>query len=81
MLESKRATIEGATQTANEKFARAEEREAEFRRDRQKQRDDDAAKTMRLRALRLAKEAAEREARAKAANEKPRKLKQATTAG
>jgi hypothetical protein len=81
MLASKRATIKLATQTANEKFTRADEREAAFRRERQKQRDDDAAKTVRLRALRLAKEAAEKEARANVTNEKPQKLKRATQTG
>jgi hypothetical protein len=78
MREAERAKIERATQSANERFARANEREAEFHRERQKQRDADAAKTARLRALRLAKEAAEKEARAKAAAEKPTKLKQGT---
>ncbi len=78
MLESKRDKIVRATQSANEKFTRVNEREAEFRRERKKQQDADAAKTTRLRALRLAKEAAEKEAQAKAAAEKPMKLKRAT---
>jgi hypothetical protein len=71
MLVSKREKIEKATQSANDKFARASEREAEFRRERQKQLDADSVKTTRLRALRLAKEAADREVEAKAAAEKP----------
>jgi hypothetical protein len=71
MLESKRDKIEKATQTAKDKFARAIEREADFRRERKKSLDADGVKTARLRALRLAKEAADREAQAKAAAEKP----------
>ena len=80
MLESKRDKIVRATQSANDKFTRMNEREAEFRRERKKQLDADAAKTTRLRALRLAKEAAEKEAQAKAAAEKPMKLKRAPQA-
>jgi hypothetical protein len=70
MLESKRDKIEKATQTAKDKFARAVEREADFRRERQKLRDADAAKTARLRALRFAKEAADKETQAREAVEK-----------
>lgn len=70
MLESKRAKMESATRTANEKFARAAEREAEFRRERQKRLAADDAKTAKLRALRLAKEAADREEHARAEAEK-----------
>jgi hypothetical protein len=81
MLASKRANIERATSSANDKFARANERDAEFRRERQKQRDLDDAKTARLRALRLEKEAAEKEARAKARIEKLLRPKRAKEAG
>jgi hypothetical protein len=70
MLESKRDKIERATQTAKDKFARATEREAEFRRQRQKVSDADSVKTARLRALRLAKEAADKETEAREAAEK-----------
>ena len=78
MREAERTKIERATQSANDRFARANAREAEYVRERQKQRDADDTKTTRLRALRLAKEAAEKEAQAKAAVEKPTKLKHAT---
>jgi hypothetical protein len=64
-LESRREKIERATQTANDKFARVSERDVEFRRTRQKALDADAAKTARLRALRLAKEAADKEVAAR----------------
>lgn len=61
MLESDRERRERTSQRANEKFARALEREEGFLRERQKERDADAAKIARLRALRLAKEASVRE--------------------
>lgn len=70
MLESKREKIESAMRKANDRFARAAEREAEFQKERQKHLDADAAKTARLRALRLAKEAEDREIQAKEAAEK-----------
>jgi hypothetical protein len=70
MLESKRDKLQRATNTASERFARANEREAEFRRLRQKALDADAAKTARLRALRLAKEAADNEIKAREESER-----------
>jgi hypothetical protein len=70
MLDVKRERIEAATRKAADRFARAAEREVRFLSERQKARDLDAAKTTRLRALRLAKEATDREAQAKIAAEK-----------
>ncbi len=70
MLQSKRDKFASATQHANEKFAKAAAREAEFLREKEKLFQADAAKTARLRALRLAKEAADREALAKETEEK-----------
>ncbi len=70
MLESKRAKMESAARNANDKFARAEAREAEFRNDRQKRLDADAVKTAKLRALRMAKETADREVQEREAAEK-----------
>lgn len=70
MLQSKRDKVASATQHANEKFAKAAAREAEFLREKEKLFQADAAKTARLRALRLAKEAADREVLEKAAEEK-----------
>ncbi len=70
MLQSKRDKVATATRHANEKFAKAAAREAEFLRERERLLQVDAAKTARLRALRLAKEAADRETLAKEAEEK-----------
>jgi len=70
MLQSKRDKFASATQQANEKFTKAAAREAEFLREKEKLFQADAAKTARLRALRLAKEAADREALAKETEEK-----------
>ena len=70
MLQSKRDKFAAATQHANEKFAKAAAREAEFLREKEKLFQADAAKTARLRALRLAKEEADRAAQAKEAEEK-----------
>jgi hypothetical protein len=70
MLQSKREKFASAAQHANEKFTKAAAREAEFLREKQKQFEADAAKTARLRALRLAKEGADREALAKEIEEK-----------
>jgi len=69
MLLSKRDKIQAATQNANDKFAKLAKREEEFQRERVRLRDLDAAKTARLKALRLAKEAADREIRATAESE------------
>jgi hypothetical protein len=71
MLESKRNKAENAQRSASEKFARLAQREAEFWREKEKRLTADTAKTDRLRALRLAKEAADRETRAKEAQDKP----------
>jgi hypothetical protein len=70
MLQSKRDKFASATQHANEKFAKAAAREAEFLREKEKLFQADAAKTARLKALRLAKEAADREALAREIEEK-----------
>ena len=67
MIESKRDRIESAKRTAGEKFARVAAREAEFWREKEKRDQAVAAKTARLRALRLAKEAEDRETRAREA--------------
>ena len=80
MLELKREKIEKATRSANDKFARAEAREADFRMERQKRLDADAVKTVKLRALRMAKEATEREARAKVLAEKQAAIEAKRTA-
>ncbi|HEY5207903.1 MAG TPA: hypothetical protein VIJ42_00500 [Stellaceae bacterium] len=65
MLESKRNKAENARRTASEKFARLAASEAEFWREKEKRLSADATKTERLKALRLAKETADREAKAK----------------
>jgi hypothetical protein len=61
MFEVKRDRVEKVTQTANARSERAVEREAEFRRGKQAMLNADAAKTARLRSLRLAKDAADKE--------------------
>jgi hypothetical protein len=70
MLESKRNKAESARRNAGEKFARLAQSEAEFWREKERRLSADAVKTDRLRGLRLAKEAAEREVRAKEAQDK-----------
>ena len=70
MLESRRAKQEGAHQKAQDRLAKAAARHAEVLRENEKRLQADAIKTARLRALRLAKEAADRELLAKAAAEK-----------
>ncbi|MGH7073839.1 MAG: hypothetical protein ACREFD_06510 [Stellaceae bacterium] len=65
MIESKRTKIESAKRTASEKFARNLERDADFWREKEKRDQAVVAKTARLRALRLAKEAEDRDTRAK----------------
>jgi hypothetical protein len=65
MIEEKRNKIENAKRTAGEKFARMAAREADFWREKEKQDQVQVAKGARLRALRLAKEAEDRETRAK----------------
>ena len=69
MLASKREKILNATRNAADKFAKAAQRDAEFVRERDRLQQLDAAKTARLRALRLAKEAADRETQAREAAE------------
>jgi uncharacterized protein (DUF885 family) len=64
MLDSRREKLESGARKANDKFTRAAERESEFLRDRQKNRDAEDAKASRLRTLRLAKEAADKETEA-----------------
>ncbi|MGH6980379.1 MAG: hypothetical protein ACREFC_04160 [Stellaceae bacterium] len=70
MLVSKRDKILTATQNANDKFAKAAKREEEFQRERGRLQQLDAAKTARLKALRLAKEAADRETQERESGEK-----------
>ncbi len=70
MLESKRGRMEKAMRSASDRFARAAEREAVFRQERQKRFDADAVKTAKLRTLRLAKEASDKDAELKAGAEK-----------
>lgn len=70
MLNANREKLAFATRKASDKFGRAAEREAEFLKDRQKTRDAEAAKTSRLRELRMAKEAADKEAAANRTAEK-----------
>jgi hypothetical protein len=70
MLESRRAKLQSATRTAKEKFALAADRDAEFRRERQKQSDAEDVKVAKLRGLRLAKEAADRDEKAREDAEK-----------
>jgi hypothetical protein len=67
MLEDKRTKSEAARRNAADKFALAAQREDEFRREKEKRLQVDAAKTARLRALRLAKEEADSKARAEEA--------------
>jgi hypothetical protein len=64
MQGSERARRPYGALTASEKRALVTAREAEFLKNRQKVRDADLAKTARLRALRLAKQAADRDAAA-----------------
>jgi hypothetical protein len=70
MLDSKRERMEKAMRNAGDRFARAAEREAQFRQERQKRLDADASKTAKLRTLRLAKEAVDKEVQEKAAADK-----------
>jgi hypothetical protein len=70
MIESKRHQIESAKRTASEKFARNAAREADFWREKEKRDQIEIAKIARLKALRLAKEAEDRDTRAKADEEK-----------
>jgi hypothetical protein len=67
MLQDKRTKSEAARRNAADKFALAAQREDEFRRDKEKRLQVDAAKTARLRALRLAKEEEDRKVRAEEA--------------
>jgi hypothetical protein len=70
MLGSKRDQQEGARQKAFDRFAKAAERESDFRKEKDRIFNADAAKTAKLRALRMAKEAVDQELAAKAAAEK-----------
>jgi hypothetical protein len=65
MIESRRHQIESAKRTASEKFARTAAREADFWREKTKRDQAEIAKIARLKALRLAKEAEDREIRIK----------------
>lgn len=67
--------------SAEESRSRAVQREAEFFKERKRVQDANQAKTMRLKALRLAKEAVDREAAAVAAAEKAARPKKVRGAG
>lgn len=72
MLNSRRSRDEEARRKAQEHFDKIKRRDAEAVKERERLQQADAEKTDRLRALRLAKEAAEKEALAfKAAQPKP----------
>ncbi|HEY7991129.1 MAG TPA: hypothetical protein VID77_07045 [Stellaceae bacterium] len=76
MLASKRDKILNATRNAADKFAKAAQRDADFVRERERLHQLDAAKTAKLKAMRLAKEAADRETAAQeAASAVPRLVK------
>ncbi len=62
MLNSKRSRDEEARRKAQEHFDRIKQRDAEILKERERLLQADAEKTTRLRALRLAKEAAEKAA-------------------
>lgn len=70
MLESRRDKPEGSHHKSQDRLAKAAARQAEVQRDKEKSFQADAAKTARLRALRLAKEAADKELLAKETTEK-----------
>jgi hypothetical protein len=59
-MEGQVSKISAARQRAEEKFAKAEQRDAEIRAIHRQRQDAEAAKLVRLRSLRLAKEATER---------------------
>jgi hypothetical protein len=67
MLKPGGARAEEARRKAQEQFAKVKQRDAEALKEREKIQAADAAKTARLRALRLAKEAADEAAAAQAA--------------
>jgi hypothetical protein len=69
-LESRRAKQEGTHQKSQDRLAKAAARQAEVLREKEKSVQADAVKTARLRGLRLAKEAADKELLAKEAAEK-----------
>jgi hypothetical protein len=69
-MASNRVRSEESRQRAQEKFARIEQREKDFANERDKAFAAIVAKSARLRALRLAKQAADKEAAAKAKSEK-----------
>jgi hypothetical protein len=70
MLKSREVRDEAARRKAQDQFAKVKQRDAEALKDREKVHAAEAAKTARLRALRLAKEAIDKEAADKEATEK-----------
>ncbi len=78
MMKSERSRTEDARRRAQEQFAKTKQRNADTLKDRERVRQATAAKTARLRALRLAKEAADKEALARDAAEKATSAKDAT---
>jgi hypothetical protein len=70
MLKSREVRDEAARRKAQDQFAKVKQRDAEALKDREKVQAAEAAKTARLRALRLAKEAIDKEAADKEASEK-----------
>ena len=79
MMKSREIRDEAARRKAQDQFAKVKQRDAEALKDREKVQAAEAAKTAQLRALRLAKEASDREAAAKAAAEKAAVVKPAAT--
>lgn len=70
MMKSREVRDEAARRKAQDQFAKVKQRDAEALKDREKVQAAEAAKTARLRALRLAKEAIDKEAADKEAAEK-----------
>ena len=87
MMEDQRSKAFAARQRAEDKFAKAKKRDAEVMKFQRQRQDAEQTKLQRLRALRLAKEAADRENLAKVEAEaalaepkaKPRKAKRPKT--
>jgi hypothetical protein len=70
MMKSREIRDEAARRKAQDQFAKVKQRDAEALKDREKVEAAEAAKTARLRALRLAKEAVDKEVADKEAAEK-----------
>jgi hypothetical protein len=72
---SDRPRSQDARQRAADHFTKEKSRESNFIKERKREQELNAEKTLRLRTLRLAKEALEREAAAKKALESPPKIR------